>query len=230
VWASSVDDLDDPLVEAALVVVSNVEEIVAQAGAAGLFAGTGNVGSHGVPVGPSVRARLRGARGLPDSAILEFDGDRWWWQGCDIGNDDLMVDTALGCASAVAVTGWPVLRALAWAAPTVTDPETAALIGALEGMHVFIGKTTGQRRQVAASLAHDPVPAARLSWAGRKLVERRYDSGLVAGTLLRRLGISLAASLPGGVTMAARLEELGTPQSASVVGRVAMSTQTLLSA
>jgi hypothetical protein len=63
--------------------------------------------------------------------------------------------------------------------------------------------------------------AARLSWGGRMLVERRHDAGLAAATLVRRLGLGPASNLSAHDGLALRLAELGTPADAHIVERAA---------
>jgi hypothetical protein len=225
VWVESVDDMSMSAVAAAAVVLTRHDCVLEASGARGLFAAEGQAAVVGCPIGPFVRGRLRHVRHLPPHATVEFDGARWWWQGRSLDHD--LVDTGLGCAIAAVVTGPDLLRALAWATPSVTDSATAAMLGARDGMEVLVGDSVEERRRLASSIAADPVLAARLSWAGRMLVERRHDSTLAAADLVRRLGLGSGSSLPGPANLAARMAELGTPPGAWIVERAVAATAPL---
>jgi hypothetical protein len=206
-------------VQSADVVISSDPDVVKAAGRRGLFPGDGQAASLGTPMGPVVRSRLRAARGLPALAVVEHSPPHWSWEGRSTPLEDDLVDTALGCASAVVVTGSSLLRALAWGAPSVTDDVTAAGVGASADLDVVVADTPEERRRQASQLARDPVRASRLSWAGRMLIERRHDSRLAAAALVRTLGLGAASSLSGCSQLGLRLSELGTPPDSDVVAR-----------
>jgi len=135
------------------------------------------------------------------------------------------VATAMACASAVTVAEPArLLEAMAWGAPCVSDPGSAERVGALADTHVLVGAGPDQRRRLAADLAADQPLASRLSWAGRRLVERRHDAGRAAMRLVELLG--LRPSLPAGAFASARLQLglLGTPSDAMIASRFAEAT------
>src|SRR4029453_18578635 len=81
------------------------------------------------------------------------------------------------------------LEAMAWGAPTVSDPASARRGGAVAGTHVLVGADADERRRPATELAADQALASRLSWAGRRLVEWRHDAGRAAMRLVELLGL-----------------------------------------
>jgi hypothetical protein len=219
IWVESTPDVDRPAVEGADVVMSTDPEVLSRCGRRGLYPPNGRVPSSAVPIGPFVRGRLRKARGLPSSVVVEHDGDNWWWPGRSGPMRPELVDTALGCASAAIVIGPTILRALSWGTPVVTDADTAATIGANDDVEVIVADEPKLRRSKAQLLASEPVTAARISWAGRMLVERRHDARLAAATLVRRLNLGPASALSAHDGLALRLAELGTPANAHIVER-----------
>jgi hypothetical protein len=116
------------------------------------------------------------------------------------------------------------LEAMAWGAPCVSDPGSAAQVGAVADTHLLVGAGPDQRRRLAAELADDQARASRLSWAGRRLVERRHDAGRAAMRLVELL--DLRPTLPGGALASARLQLglLGTPGDATIASRFAEAT------
>jgi hypothetical protein len=226
-WADSVDQLELPSVQSADVVISADPEVLTASGRRGLFPGDGQAALLGTPMGPVVRSRLRAARGLPALAVVEYSPPHWLWEQRSTPLEPDLIDTALGCASAVIATGNGLLRALAWGAPSVTDEDTAIEFGATCGVEVVVADTPEERRRQAHQLAEDPVRAARLSWAGRMLIERRHDSRLAAAALIRRLGLGAASSLSGHLPLALRLSELGTPAGSDVVARANLAVENL---
>ncbi|WP_111766352.1 hypothetical protein [Nakamurella deserti] len=167
------------------------------------------------PYAPYPRDRIRRARGLPATVVGEVGADGLVWDGTVV--DPKFRATVLVSASAVIADRSAVLESLAWGAPTVTDPATAAAVGAVPGEHLLIGSDVAQRRALAAGLALDMATAARLSWAGRRLFEEAFS----VTHLIRR--VERAAVRPTGPAdrIAAVLDDLGTPARAPIRGRAA---------
>jgi hypothetical protein len=166
---------------------------------------------------PFVRERLRRARGLPEVAVLEQDGDRWRWPGGPDPLDAELVPTAMACASAAIVLDPArLLEALAWGTPSVTCADAAGQVGALASTHVLVGAGRRDQLSLARRLARDPALAAGLSWAGRRLVEQRHDVDSAAARLAELLG--LRPPPPAGALAAASLQLalLGTPDGAAI--------------
>lgn len=224
VWVSSVDELAAPLLEVAKVVVTDNQEVIDAVGGRGLFASCGHAASGASPVAPFVRSRLRQARGLPPSPIVELGPEGWRWND-DVAIEGGLVETALGCAAAVVITGELILKAFAWGAPTVTNPATARQVAAIPGREVLVAETTEERRRMARSLAVDDPLAARLSWHGRALVERYHDASWAAAKLAQALIQGDSSLMPGPPPMATRLEALNTPASSYIVDRALYATR-----
>jgi hypothetical protein len=172
-----------------------------------------------LPMTPFLRARWRMRLGLPGRLVVSVDapdGD---------GLTDDVVPTALAVASAVACGSRWLLPAMAWGAPCATDAGAAASIGATPDVDVAVAEP-GQLRATATALAEDDRRAAALGRAGRRLVERCHDVSRPPGEVARRLGLLPA---PAGLTdrVAARLTELWTPPTATVVGRARAAASSL---
>ena len=168
----------------------------------------------------ALRARLRGARGLPDAPVLTRAPDGWRWQGRLLTGPE--VDTALACAAAVVVTDpTDLLRALSWGAPVVTSATAAREVGVTAGVEVLVVTEPDARLAAAHTLAADEVLAARLGRAGRQHVERRHD---LDRSMTR---LALALRLEPGHQRTARtsllLDSLSTPREAAIRGRVALA-------
>jgi hypothetical protein len=220
VWVDQADDLPDMALASADVVLSDQAALLDQFGARGLLVPRSGKSPAGRLVAPHVRLRLRAARGLPTSLVVEYVGNGWqaWPGGRPLAAT--MTDTALACASAAVATGAdPLLAALAWGTPTVTDYETAASVGAEPGRHVLVEEDASGRRRRAHQVAKDLATAARLSWWGHSLVETGHSPSRAAADLVRRLGLGSASPLPLPGRLAARLSEFDTPRDAVVVGR-----------
>jgi hypothetical protein len=163
------------------------------------------------PVLPFTRTRIRRAHGLPDD-IGDLRGESWYFGHRPVGDD--LVDTVLAVAAAVAVRGWnATLHACAWAAPLVTDPETAQRLG-LDTEIVPVGSDGDARRRLAMDLGRDAHRAAQAARAGRDLFDEGYDAERTAARLL--------ASLPGTTTETVdrQLALLGTAEGATIRSRV----------
>jgi Glycosyl transferases group 1 len=224
-WAGSAAEAASPAARRAAAIVADDPAVVEAAGDRGVPAPSGDHAAGRSPVSPYVRGRVRWARGLPEVAVLERDADGWRWPGLDGPLADDLVPTAMACASAVAVDRPDrLLEAMAWGAPCVGDPASAERVGAVDGTHLLVADSPAERGRLAAALAADRSLASRLSWAGRRLVERRHDAGRAAMALVGLLG--LRPTLPGGAFASARLQLglLGTPTDATIAGRFAEAT------
>jgi len=224
-WVGSAAEAGSAEAGRAAAIVADQPATVDAAGDRGVLAPAGDHAAGRSVVSPFVRRRLRWARGLPSSAVLEQAEDGWRWPGLAGPLADDLVPTAMACASAVAVTEpGRLLEAMAWGAPCVSDPGSAERVGAEADTHLLVGDGPGQRRRLAEELAEDQALASRLSWAGRRLVERRHDAGRAAMRLVELLG--LRPTLPGGALASARLQLglLGTPSDATIASRFAEAT------
>jgi hypothetical protein len=224
-WVGSAEEVGSAAAGRAAAILSDDPATVQAAGERGVLAPAADAAAGRSVVSPFVRRRLRRARGLPEAAVLEQAGDGWRWPGLAEPLADDLVPTAMGCASAVAVTEPArLLEAMAWGAPCVSDPASAEQVGAVADTHVLVGADADERRRLAADLAADQALASRLSWAGRRLVERRHDAGRAAMRLVELLG--LRPTLPGGAVASARLQLglLGTPSDAKIASRFAEAT------
>jgi hypothetical protein len=221
-WTRSPEEAASPLGLRSAAIVSDVREVVEQAGVRGVFAATGLHASGPRPMSPFVRERLRLDRGLPRLAVLEQTGDGWRWdRGVEPLDEDL-VATAMGCASAVVATEPAgLLEALAWAAPCVTCEDAAGAVAARPGSQVLVAPDAGDRLDLAGRLASDPEQSAQLSWAGRRLVERWHDARWAALRLLDLLGVRPE---PPESLVAMELALLGTPDGGPVTARLIAAT------
>ena len=233
VWVDDPADLERAEVEGADVVLSGNADVVVGAGGRGLFVPrpgvTVSVGTPvliGTPVlvPPFVRARMREARGLPTPLVVELDDDGSVSVGLAQRVAPELAATAVALASAAIVVDGPgLIGALAWGTPCVTDGPTAEIVGAHPGREVLVAGTASGRRALATSVADEARLAARLSTAGRALVDDRHDPVRAAARLVRRLGLAPATRMPGPPSLAAELGELGTPDDAVVAERVALA-------
>jgi glycosyltransferase involved in cell wall biosynthesis len=224
-WVGSAAEAASPAAGRAAAIVADQPAVVDAAGDRGVLAPAGDHAAGRSVVSPFVRGRLRWARGLPEAAVLEQAEDGWRWPGLAEPLADDLVPTAMACASAVAVAEpGRLLEAMAWGAPCVSDPGSAEQVGAMADADVLVGAGPGERRRLAADLAADQALASRLSWAGRRLVERRHDAGRAAMRLVDLLG--LRPTLPEGALASARLQLalLGTPSDANIASRSAEAT------
>jgi hypothetical protein len=224
-WARSLEEAGSEVAARAAAIVADEPAVVDAAGARGVLAPASDHVRGRRPVSPFVRERLRRARGLPEVAVLEQADDGWRWPDLPDPLADDLIETAMACASAVAVREpAPLLAALAWGAPCVSAPDAAAQVGAVEGTHVLVGQEAGERRELAARLSLEPELASRLGWAGRRLVETRHDAVRAAMRLAELLG--LRPSPPEGATASARLQLglLGASNDAKIARRFAEAT------
>ncbi len=217
-WTRSPAEAASPHGRRSAAIVSDVREVVERAGPRGVFAATGLHASGPRPMSPFVRERLRAGRRLPRVAILEQAADSWRWDGGGEPLDEDLVATAMGCASAVVATDpGSLLRALAWASPSVTGEATARELDAAPGREVLVAPQGGGRLELAVGLAGDPEQSAQLSWAGRRLVERWHDARWAALRLLDLLGLRPE---PPESPVAMELALLGTPDGGPVTARL----------
>src|SRR5262249_24492531 len=136
------------------------------------------------PLLPAVRRRLRRARGLPDEAIaIASAGGALSWCGAPCRPE--LMDTVFSVAAVVVADAERLPRALAWAAPTVIDAESARCAG-IRPTAVVIADDL---EAVARDLARDDTRATAHGWAGRREYETRYDLVSVAREFARRLGL-----------------------------------------
>lgn len=193
-WTRSPGEIDSAAGERARAIVSDVTSIVDAAARRGVLATAERAAGTARPMLPFVRERLRRARGLDPRAVLAETSTGWTWTGLECPVRRELVPTAMACAAAVAVAApTSLLAALAWGAPSVSDRQSAAEVGAVAGTHVLVGDTEEERSRLAFTLAEDQALAAGLSWAGRRLVEQRHDSDWGALRLMELLAIRPAA-------------------------------------
>jgi hypothetical protein len=230
-WTRSVAETGSQVGARAAAIVSDEPSVVDAAGGRGVLAPVGDHARGRRPVSPFVRERLRRARDLPEVAVLQQADDGWRWPGLPDPLADDLIETAMACASAVAVREPArLLAALAWGAPCVGAPDAAAQVGAVAGTHLLVGQQAGERRELAARLSLEPELASRLGWAGRRLVETRHDAVRAAMRLAELL--RLRPSPPEeGATAAARLQLglLGAPNDAKIASRFAEATAGVVS-
>jgi hypothetical protein len=165
-----------------------------------------------LPFAPVIRSRWRFRLGLPSTLIVTAHGD-----APSMVPDDLL-PTAMTLASVVVAGGHRLIEALASAAPCVTDPRSAAALGAAAG-DVAVGAPSDLER-LAADVAADDGWAAALSAAGRQFVERRVDQHRPARQVARALGL---VDRQGHVTTrstARVLDALGTPATSPLRPRL----------
>jgi hypothetical protein len=224
-WTRSAEEVGSAAGDHAAAIVSDEPAVVDAAGERGVLAASGDHARNRRPLSPFVRSRLRRARGLPETAVLEQTDDGWRWSGLPERLEDDLVPTAIACASAVAV-GEPVrlLEAMAWGAPCVSDRGSAEHVGAVPETHLLVDPGARSRTELAARLSADQELASRLSWAGRRLVEQRHDASRAAVRLAELL--ALRPSLPDGAFAPARMQLslLGTPDDARIASRFAEAT------
>lgn len=223
-WIEDPSDAADAIQDSRVrAVASASEDDIAAAGPLGVLLPRQPVvfeGARAVP--PFVRARLRSARGLPQlaTATVGVGEHPITWCGSPIGPE--LLDTALASAGAVAVRGPTLVRALAWGAPCVTDPESAAHVGAAD---VAVVSRRGDLEQEAQVLAEDLPRAAALSRTGRSHYEQRFDPATAARALAAALGL-----VPTGThRVAALLDELGARPDDDIAHRLHELLRPLLS-
>jgi hypothetical protein len=213
-WVSRVGDLESPVVRGATVLLSDTAALAGLVGDAFVYVPAEVLDPQARPTPPFVRRRLRGARGLPETVVGRGDGDCWYWGEAPADAD--LAGTVAGCASAVVAHGPALALALAWAAPTVTDPVSAGELGAVDGVHALVVADPAERHEHALRLAVDDATAARLGWAGYLLVRSRCDVHHAAWTLLTRLGVPTRAVDGALAPLEYALDALGTPAYAQV--------------
>lgn len=224
VWVDSAATLQSDAARRADVLMSDRVDLVEAAGDRGVLLGAWPVGSA-APVSPWVRSRIRAARGLPSLLLVRVGADERL-RYTDVPTAGTLtsvpavelpldaVPSALACASAAVVTGADLLRsALAWGTPTVTDPGTAVEVGARDGAETVVVAGRADQLEAARDLGDDLRRAARIGWAGRRLVERS-DPAIGASDALRRL--LPPRDTDARSTLDSLLDELGTPATAAI--------------
>lgn len=180
---------------------------------------------HARPVLPFTRAGLRRVRDLPVHLVGEAraDGVAWGTPGEPPAEAPLDTwPTLAALSSAVVATGDELWTALAWAAPAVTDPEGARLLGLTPDVDVLVGADPATRSRLAAELAADDLRAARLARSGWQAA-RSHRPPAVAAELCRRLAVRPdPRSTVSGLTSA--LDALGTPAHSLIRRRARAAT------
>ncbi|WP_249522327.1 hypothetical protein [Modestobacter marinus] len=170
------------------------------------------------PVLPYTRSRYRELRGLPTRMIAVAEGDELTWDS----GDDLPRPAAAGSwptlaalAAAVVVTGEHLWSALTWAAPVVTDSQSARHWGLTDGTEVLVADDPAARRALAGALALDQARAAGLAAAGWTAAQQRA-AARVAERLTSALGLTRRHDLVPAAGLTTALDRLGTPRSAFI--------------
>lgn len=222
VWAANRDDLDLAPVAGAAAVLTDDHDVADVIGQRAIFVPERDIIGDARLMLPVSRRRLRHARGLPGTLILQAADEGWYWSAAD--GDDVSVPpdlhaTALGVASAVVATGEHLLYAFAWGAPTVTDAATALRVHARPGIETVVVEDPVSRPERARALAGDEAQAAQVAMAGRRLVELRHDLATSVDRLLRRLRLRSSRQQPRHA-IRDLLAELHTPADAAVGWRM----------
>lgn len=170
---------------------------------------------------PFVRSCWRRREGLPPGLVVVVGPET-----CHVDGGAKVpavgVPAALATAAALVATGPQLAEALAWGAPTVTTPEDADLIGALDGVHVTVASDRESCLAAARTLAMDWPRAAAQGRVGRRFAEERFDRDRWLTPLVTHLG--LAPRRPeAGRRVAAQLAQLQTPAGAVIVDRASFA-------
>lgn len=213
-WVCEPGDLTGPIADNATVLLCETWQLAESAGARGLMIPPQQWNRETQPMLPFIRRRLRQVRGLGETTLATGNESGWNWdQDPELLPEDL-VDTAAGSAAAVIATGPALGVSLGWAAPTVTDPGSAAAIGAIDGTHVLVAPDHDRRVKLASDLAKNEALSARLSWAGWLLHRSQTDVKFAADEVLRRLGIAAHPVAGMLATLEDQFDVLGTPPDA----------------
>ncbi len=163
-----------------------------------------------LPMPLELRSRMRRAHRLPEALVVTLGRPG----AAPLNGPNLA--TALRLAAVANVVGPSAIEAMALATPVVTDPATAAMLGAVDGTHVVVAEGASGAR-IAADLAAesltDPTRAAVLGRAGRRLVEQHHDADRTAEGLCAALGLVAPSATPAaaGIRLGDRLAQMGTP-------------------
>ncbi|MBV8528809.1 MAG: glycosyltransferase [Candidatus Dormibacteraeota bacterium] len=199
-WVDDADGLQRAQQLGATLTVTSVATIAQSSGAILVPAERDAAADRIRAIPPFVRERLRRRSLLPSHLVADV--------GAGAVPADL-IPAALAVCSACVVTGGLLSEALAWGAPTVTDAPSAASVGAGHDREVLVG-AAAERSGLAEALGGDPVLAARLSHAGRRLAETK-SLKRVAAQVAERLDLVRAGD--PGARLEATLRLLSLPAS-----------------
>jgi hypothetical protein len=139
------------------------------------------------------------------------------------------LDAALSrCAAVWAVDSQVAARALAWGAPLVVPEELALELDLIAEVNVRVSDLDGMRRTLA-ELAGDHEASARLSWAGRRHYEDRYDAARCAALLADAVGAVMPLQHDGLLGAKLELALLGTPADGRPPARLLRASAGLIS-
>lgn len=185
----------------ALVLTSDVE-IVERVGAVQVSSDPDAPADRIAVIPPFVRERIRRRAGLPARLVTDLTSGLV---------PEALVPAALAVCSACVVTGARLHDAMAWGAPTVTDPDSAAAAGVHHGQEVLVGSAS-EHADLAGNLSRDAVLAARLSLGARRFAEAR-SMKRVAALVAERLELIRAPAAAIGPRVDAILRQLSLPAS-----------------
>jgi hypothetical protein len=165
---------------------------------------------------PFTRSRYRLLRDLPETlvAVATPGGVTWSSGGTPRRAPEGTWPTLAALASAVVARGDLVWDALAWGAPTVTDPETAQRLSLTPDEHVLVADDPTERRSLSLALASDECRAAGLGRRGWSATRVRRPER-VAQELCRRLGLT-PPEVHGPSGLRDALDALGAPHDSLI--------------
>ena len=210
VWVDTIDELTIAgRLEHVVARLSSHPELV-DAGAV-LVPRSGVDVSRWPPLAPLVRGRWRERYDLPADLVV----------GVDPPLDEVRPEASLALAAAAIVVGEPTALALALGTPIVTSAANAKRFGLRPGVEAEVAAGPAAAAALAREVAADDVRAARLSRRGRRFAESHLDLGAPARELQVSLGLAEPPSPSLADPIAARLDELGTPDHSYLRGRLA---------
>jgi hypothetical protein len=181
------------------------------------------------PILPFTRGRYRELRGLPARLVTEAVGDELRWgppDGIPRSATTGSWPTLAALSSVVVAEGQQVWSALAWAAPVVTDPGTAARLTLTDGEHVLVGADRQARLALATTLAADETRCSTLGQRGWSAASARRTHR-VAKELCARFGITRRREAAPASQLIEALDALGTPRASLVRHRAREATAVL---